>query len=456
VDDQQNAEQPAPVVTEQTNDAVPVGPPITDSPKPKSSKKKLVIITVLALLLLGVSASAYFFVFKKDEPAKPAASTQTNQQTTTTETPKDPTRLIYAYREGKKTTVRELDTQTGTKKDIFSFDGVFDYAGNDTFSADYDSAVSMSPDQKNFLYIAATGINTREVGSGSVVTQIKISTEKNELGNLLKFDPAFTEQAGPKGLFGASLPTWSADSSTIGFIGGHYEGQESVAFKLKDKAYITATDTFVYIDETKIGEKLEVVSKNKALVDVGIFADRVFKPFYGIYSPVYGEGQKKVFAILCPENKPTTGDNQYIESAAADEVAQYDCAEPADSTVISASTTDGSYTKVGSGRFDNSLINFDDKTLYVAGKNSGKVFSVSVADKKVTEIDLSATAKLDAKSKLMAVRVQNSLHPMAVIYSELNGKYTATVIDIRATKNLGSFSIDKVSSFSVLGYLSAD
>jgi hypothetical protein len=328
----QELPEPAPTQPNKTT-------PANVDDKPKKNKKKLIVLVILIAAMAGL----VIWLLASKKPDAPSAKEQPTAQPAEQETAK---KLIYAYKQGKTTTVRELDYEKGVAKDLFSFEELREItSSSEKFYAGLEPEVELSPDGKTIAYIAADGLWTRDSDGGNPVQIIKATGQYHqETGfTLYTFDPSFspTISSGPKGSFIIFDPTWSLDGSTIGFTVGHYEGSTVEAINLGTKKYLSHGDTFRYAEFEALKNKFDIVAENKPFQDVGIFADYLLRPVYTAYSASYSKDKALVYGILCPIDKPSTGSSTYIPDYMDEFANSRDCSEPDPKTLISVSLKDG-------------------------------------------------------------------------------------------------------------------
>lgn len=419
----------------------------TNSPRSqKKLSKKLTFLLIGLLLVIGAVLGWLIypnFLKHKEPTAKTSVSSEKPKI-------KQPTTLIYAYKEGKQTTVRQLTLKNNVKKDLFNFEETFDYSSGDSFYAGLNPAIDISHDSKTYTYAAKDGLWLRPVGQDDKNQLIKATVKSTSLmGNNYTFEPAFKPAPNSPVAAGLFNPVWSLDDKSIGFEVSHYEGGSANAISIKTKTYANPEDIFRYATNKGLGDKFTLNDKNKSLLTAGVFPQYLVAETVP-YASVYNPKKDAFYAILCPPDKQGSGDSRYVDGASSGQNG--DCGEAEDRTAVKVNLTDGSYTELGKGQFANDQVMGQDGKLYIAMREAGgyQVVVLDPKDKTKDEVKVVAIAKLPSDGKVLATRVFGYANPIAVIYYSQGEKYYASVVDIQKKSHVGTFEIAKVSAFKPL------
>lgn len=422
---------------------------------PKNHKKKLIILASLLTIIVAGTAG-WLLTRHKETPVskanqEPVSAVQAAPVDTTT-------RLVYAYKEGSTTKVNEVDNKDGTQKELFKFDEMHEISSSEgDFYPDRNPTIELSPDGKTVAFIGKDGLWTRQLDSDAVQQVIKSTAKTLNDGTgftLYTLDPARspTNTTGPGGIFGLFEPVWSLDGGTLGFTVGHYEGSHVEAINIKTKKYISAGDTFRYVDFETLKEKFVIEADNKPFLEAGIFADYLLRPVYTARSATYSKDKATIYAILCPKDKPSTGSSTYVPEATNEYGDRRDCSEPENKALISINSKTGSFMEITYGSFTTELIVGADELIYVpeGSENTSKVAIINPKTSEHKTVDVLQPIGLPANAKVLGVRIASPLTPLASVYYQTGGKFAVAVVEVKTNKLVGKIDITKDSAFKPL------
>ncbi len=437
------------VPNEQLNNNIPTNPP-----KDTKSKKPLLITLALFLVL---SIIAYVLVNKKG--AEPNNSGQNSTQQSEAKNPV----LFYATKNGKTSKVFALDTTNGTTSEEVSFEETYEYReyeGNYWDSSKPDA--DLSPDGMELVYSADSNIVLRDINTDAEETIVK-STLKNpptEVAPIEKVEPSPPETDGP-GPSSLGDPVWSRDGKEIGFRIGHYEGSSYAVINRSAKTYTNLGNTFRYVNEEGLPDRLTILEESKPLLGMGIFAELLVKEYASLTGPTITLDNKRLLAILCPKNLPDSGHYQYLESAYKGAELenlrrQRDCGEEGSLTLISIDPQTGSYQQTGEGKFGHTVAVQENNDVIVSG-SAAKDFDllrIHLSGGDSEAIKISDVGEMKPGETIKAVILKNAgKTPIAEIYFEIDGKRAVKIVDLSEEKVVATIDLAANTVFNTVALI---
>ena len=422
-------------------------------PVPEKSKKKLnVVLIIVLLIILGVGI--FLYLMSNNESDK-----NSDQQTTGTPSEVDST-MLYATKTGKQAKIYTYNLTKKTTKEEFNFEESYEL---DTSSGNYWTAMGPAADAtsdgKEVVYTDKSNLILHTMGKTNEDILIKSKLEEGSSAGtyIASTEPALPTLSGPGNMI-ITAPVFSRDGKYVGVSVGHQEGGSLVVFDRTTKSFLNLGNTFRYIDMEGIPAKFTLLSETKQLATLGIHAGYLVKESGYLTNPTISLDGKSVLAILCPENLPTTGNEQYSTvGMAAKELAESksrrDCGEQGERTVITISLSDGTYKTIGSGNFGGGLALSNDR-LYVGGTSTAahKVTKISMVDQTPSEsIDLASLVSLETGQTISNVVLKNlGSVPYAQVYMTKADKNSVAVINLESKKVITTIELESKTAFKVL------
>lgn len=434
--------QPSPVAPQATETAqnVPIEPgpvvipAVVQSAKPKS--KKLLIVLLVLLALVGAGAAVWVLLIKKDETAVAPGSNTSSSPDTVANAPEagadQMNSLIYAYKEGKKVTVRSIKLSDKSKTDLFSFNEEYD-TNQISFSNGLSQPNVDLNSEGSFAYIANDGLYIGK--NGSIAQKVKRTVVSADLTQA-SYEPEFevpTPREGPGGPYVFFNPRWAPDNTSIAFATGYMEGGGIGKYTLATNKLSILGNTFTYITPSYDGKSPLKLSGSTDLLSLN-YGEPYFFKLNGVIADFLPEG-KVAAAVLC----------QSVEQ----EYDFSDCTKYPHK-LASIDTGSGEVSVLGEGSFDTVTAVSADKWYVMSMSGGTKAISEFVpSTKAITTIDLSTALK--DQGEILYARVIVGSPVLAEVYSKKSSGYTVSVINLADQQLLASFDIADSSAFKVLG-----
>lgn len=418
----------------------------------KKSKKRIFILLALLGLLVGVSVGAYVVLKKPSSEESTDQPTASEPQTSQTTVQNELKKVIYAYKEGTTTLVKEFALADSKKTDLFSYDEV--YAATPLVQGGFVTIdapeIALDDAGEQYVYVAADGIY---VGTTSDRKKIVTRTPTSSAEPIASWTPAIepSDAQGPPSAYVVS-PQWTAVKDHFAYSIARYEGSSVGVMNAKTAEYVDIGETFLYVLEP-----LPLVDNNMYIRSSSELLDYQVSPSHhlltvgtnGDYESDTQDGTY-IAAVFCPSDKPDQGDRQYIPEASANG-GYGDCAEyPHQLVRVDAKT--GKYETLNEGEFT-SVVAMNDQLWYVL-LNKGDTHTITEflpTTKELKPLDSSIYSGL--KGKVIDVKVKELQVPIAEIYSQEGSVFYVALVDLTNKKLITILELDPTSTFGVIGAL---
>lgn len=408
--------------------------PTTPLIQPVINKKKLwrkaLFLALIALLIVAIGTSIYLFLIKKDSTGLEKSSNSTNAKEQTNESKKIIS-LIYAYKEGKKVTVRSIKLSDKSKSELFSYTEEYEPNKLD-FNRDINNPNIDRNNNGEFVYFADNGIF---IGKNGAITQ-KVKRTIVSAGVQANFEPNFefpTPKEGPGGPYSVYAPKWTDDNASITFEAMYQEGASIAQYVLATSKLNVLGNTFTYISPSHNGSTSLKIDGSPMLPKLNYGENHFFR-YNGVHAD-FTPGGATAAAVLC---QPVTNDFDFS-----------DCTKNP-KKLVSIDTKTGAVTVLSEGSYDRVAVASMD-SWYVINKAGGtNVISLFVpSTKTMTSIDLSTALK--DQGEVLEARVIPGNPMIAEIYTKKPSGLAVVVVNLDDKQQIATFDIAEASAFKVLG-----
>lgn len=435
--------QPTPILGFTPENFTPSPPPT-----PKSNKKKIALIAIIIILLLSAAGAAWFFLLKDKDQTTPSP------EPTATKAPEQTGSLFYVYKEGKKSTIRSVNLSDNKTEDLKTFNEANEVPKENSAVYNDRPEADMTNDLKRVAYIDENNIRQLELSNKQETTTLTATKQENSIGNektsSLTISPAPTLPGGPPGIFTVMFLDYSKDGNSIMYSTGQYEGYSTFLLDILTNKYVSLGDTFRYTSEVYPKDSYTATEANTELVKRSLSPGLAFKEdATPINFGVYSSDNTRIYGILCPLDKPNSGNSTYLATESETLKYQRDCGEKEPSTLFYVNAAGGKITNISEKVGLYGLSYYKDQ-LFV-GNPDKQVEIYSALDNKLQKtVDVIATAKLD-KTNVSSMLIENVQKPLAILYHKDGAKQKATIVDIAENKVLTTLDLADQSKLKLLG-----